>query len=348
MKLNHNKYIRRCLEIAKLGNGSVSPNPMVGAVIVVNDEIIGEGFHRKYGEPHAEVNAINSVKNQTLLTQATIYVSLEPCSHFGKTPPCADLIIEKQIPRVVIAAIDSNSVVCGNGISKLKAAGIDVITGVLEHESNELNKAFNTFQIHKRPFIILKWAETLDGFIDKQRNSANISALKISNQETSIWVHQLRSEVDAILIGKNTGLLDNPNLNTRKWKGKNPTRVVIDRKLSIPNNFHIYNQEVPTLIFNDIKSGKDGIVEFIHVSETDSLNKIILKELYLRDFQSVLVEGGAKTIQSFIDQGLWDKMYQIKGHFSIQSGVSAPILSIDPISSQSIGNNKIHYYENYS
>ena len=322
MNLNHEKYIKRCLELAALGKGDTSPNPMVGSVIVLDNKIIGEGFHHKSGEPHAEVNAINSVVNQKLLKQATIYVSLEPCSHFGKTPPCADLIIEKQIPKVVIATIDSNAVVCGNGIAKLKQAGVKVITGVLEKEANQLNKTFNTFHQKNRPFIILKWAETADGFIDKTRTTLNEPSLKISGEASSRWVHKIRSEVDAILIGKNTALLDNPTLTTRKWKGKNPLRVVIDKDLLLPKTLNLFTDSIPTLVMNSKISSTDNTTEFIKIE--GPFIEGLIKALYQLKVQSVLIEGGANTLQQFIDLNLWDEAFVIKSKLRISSGVKSP------------------------
>ena len=340
--MNHEKYIKRCLELAELGKGHTSPNPMVGSVIVLDDEIIGEGFHHKAGEPHAEVNAINSVANQELLKRATIYVSLEPCSHFGKTPPCADLIIEKQIPKVVIATIDSNAIVCGNGITKLKQAGIDVVTGVLEKEANQLNKTFNTFHQKKRPFIILKWAETADGFIDKVRANSSEPPLKISGNASSRWVHKLRSEVDAILVGKNTALLDNPTLTTRKWKGKNPVRIVIDKDLSLPKNLKLFTDGLPTLVMNSKISSTENNIQYLKV-EGDFITEII-DLLYQQNIQSVLVEGGAHTLQQFIDKNLWDETYVIKSEMSITKGVKAPKMSAKKGTIVSIGNNQIFTY----
>lgn len=320
--MNHEKYISRCLELAVLGKGKTSPNPMVGSVIVLDDKIIGEGFHHKAGAPHAEVNAINSVENHDLLKRATIYVSLEPCSHFGKTPPCADLIIEKQIPKVVIATIDSNATVCGNGIAKLKQAGIEVITGVLEKEANLLNKAFNTFHQKKRPFIILKWAETKDGFIDKIRTDSSEPSLKISEEASSIWVHKLRSKVDAILVGKNTALLDNPTLTTRKWDGKNPVRVIIDKDLSLPKNLKLFTDGLPTIIMNGNISSTESNIKHIRVKEP--FIEGVIDALYKNHIQSVLIEGGTKTLQQFIDLNLWDEAYVIKSNLPIYSGVKAP------------------------
>ena len=341
--MKHEKYIKRCLELAALGQGTTSPNPMVGSVIVLDDKIIGEGFHHKAGESHAEVNAINSVTNHELLKHATIYVSLEPCSHFGKTPPCANLIIEKRIPKVVIATIDSNAVVCGNGISKLKQAGIEVITGVLEREANQLNKFFNTFHKKKRPYIILKWAETKDGFIDTIRKDSIKPSLKISNNVSSRWVHKLRSEVDAILIGKNTTLLDDPTLTTRKWNGKNPLRVVIDKDLALPKNLKLFTDGLPTLVMNSIDSSTDGCIENIKIE--GEFIEGILSALHKKNIQSVLIEGGAHTLQQFIDTNLWDKVHVIKSEMSISKGVKAPIMSSKTFTIVGIGNDQIFTYE---
>lgn len=312
--------------MAKLGHGTVSPNPMVGAVIVVDNQIIGEGFHQKFGGPHAEVNAINSVVNKSLLKKATIYVSLEPCSHFGKTPPCADLIIKHQIPKVVIAAIDANAKVCGNGIAKLKNAGIEVITGVLEEESNNLNKTFNTFHQKKRPYITLKWAESSDGYIDHHRIDDSIPAQKISNSSASRWVHQLRSQSDGILIGKNTALLDNPSLTTRKWDGQHPMRIIIDSNLELSDSLNLFHDEINTLIFNRKKSEIASHIEFIQIPEKEKTLNFILSYLWNHNIQSLLVEGGTHTLQQFIDQQLYDTAYIIKSQKSLNHGIAAPPL----------------------
>jgi diaminohydroxyphosphoribosylaminopyrimidine deaminase/5-amino-6-(5-phosphoribosylamino)uracil reductase len=317
----------------------------VGSVIVRNDIIIGEGYHEIYGGPHAEVNAINSVKDKNELKDATIYVSLEPCSHFGKTPPCADLIIANKIPRVVIAAIDSNTLVCGNGIAKLKNAGIEVITGIMDTESHNMNKRFNTFHEKKRPFVTLKWAQTNDGFIDKTRSNSNISPLKISNGSASIWVHKLRSETDAILVGKKTAELDNPSLTTRRWDGKNPVRVVIDHELKLKTNLKLFNQEVKTLVFNSIKSNQNGEIEYIKIANTDLFLNQLLTELWKRNIQSILIEGGAITLQQFIDQNIWDEAFVIQSEDKIQQGVTAPILDRSPIKTYPLINNQIFHYE---
>lgn len=341
----HERYIKRCLELAELGKGNVSPNPMVGAVIVWNNTIIGEGYHQKYGEAHAEVNAINAVADKSLLSKATIYVSLEPCSHFGKTPPCADLIISHKIPKVVIASMDTNAVVCGNGISKLKAAGIEVITGVLEKEAQELNGSFNTFHQKKRPLVILKWAETKDGFIDNIRTNNSTPALKISNNACSIWVHKIRSEVDAILVGKKTAELDNPTLSTRKWAGKSPIRIVIDHNLALSRNLKVFDNSVNTLIFNNIKSEKKSQTEFIKLENTSEFYHQLLHELWKKNIQSVLVEGGAQTLQSFIDNQIWDKAFVIQNEIILNTGVKAPDLKQHTENIITINHNKIFCYE---
>ena len=318
---------------------------MVGAVIVYENKIIGEGYHQQFGGPHAEVNAINSVQNKSLLSKSTIYVSLEPCSHFGKTPPCADLIITHRIPKVVIAAIDSNAVVCGNGISKLKAAGIEVVTGILEIEANQLNRAFNTFHQKKRPFIILKWAETTDGFIDAIRTDASTPALKVSSNASSRWVHQLRSQTDAILVGKTTALLDNPSLSTRKVAGKNPIRIVIDLRLELPRSLNLFDQKIPTLVFNTVKSNKIENLEFIKVESGINLLPKLLTQLWERQIQSLLVEGGAVTLQNFIDQKLWDTIYTIKSPLILKKGINAPIPPPQPYTTFNMSTDKINCYE---
>ncbi len=317
---------------------------MVGAVIVHNNTIIGEGYHQQYGGPHAEVNAINSVKDTSLLKDSTIYVSLEPCSHFGKTPPCSDLIIAHKIPKVVIAAIDSNAVVCGNGISKLKAAGIEVITGILEKEANELNSAFNTFHQKKRPYLILKWAETKDGFIDTKRESNATPSLKISNSSSSRWVHKLRSETQAILVGTNTALLDNPSLTTRKWAGKNPIRIVIDTNLKLPLHLHLFDGSNPTLVFNSLKSGKEKNIEYIQVTNDSNYLESMLHQLWKRNIQSVLIEGGAFTLQQFIEKDIWDRIYRICTSLYLKDGVKSPSFNNIASRTLSFGNNKIYCY----
>jgi diaminohydroxyphosphoribosylaminopyrimidine deaminase/5-amino-6-(5-phosphoribosylamino)uracil reductase len=320
--------MKRCIELAIKGLGHVSPNPMVGCVIVCDDKIIGEGYHKEYGQAHAEVNAINSVQDQALLKKATLYVSLEPCSHVGKTPACSDLVIQKNIPYVVIGSIDPNPLVKGKGIDKLKNAGIKIETGILEKECKELNKRFFTFHEKKRPYIILKWAQTKDGFIDKQRTASDAGKqLKISNETTDIMVHQWRSQEQAVMAGTNTALLDNPQLTVRLIKGKNPVRIVIDNELKIPQHYRLLDGTIPTLVFTDRKKGNITNVEYIVLEgprDEGQGTREILNELYKRNIQSVLVEGGAQLINSFIENGLWDEARIITDEMKIGNGVKAP------------------------
>lgn len=315
------QYMNRCIQLAKLGAGNVAPNPMVGAVLVYGNEIIGEGYHQKYGEAHAEVNCLNSVakEKESLIEKSTIYVSLEPCSHYGKTPPCADLIIKNKIKKAVIGIKDIYKEVDGTGIQKLQNAGLEVISGVLENECRELNKRFFTFHQKKRPYIILKWAQSANGQI-----GSNGERILISNDYSNRLVHKWRSEETAILVGTNTALSDNPSLTTRLWEGKNPVRIVIDKELKLPPGLKIFNNEARTLIFN---SSKNSIIENIQYIKLD--NKIFLQDLlsslFELNIQSVLVEGGTKTLQSFIDLGLFDEARVITNQeMIIEKGIAAP------------------------
>jgi len=326
------KYLLRCLELAKNGLGNVAPNPMVGCVIVFDGKIIGEGYHQEYGKAHAEVNAIHSVKDKSLLKRSTLYVNLEPCAHFGKTPPCANLIIEYNIPRVVIGCVDSFSEVSGKGIEKLKNAGIDVSVGVLEKESLELNKRFFTFHNKKRPYIILKWAETKDGYIDVERINEIAGQ---TNNEVDNWitsplskqlVHKWRSEESAIMVGTNTALNDNPQLNVREWKGKNPTRVVVDLHDRLPQNLYVFDKSVPTLVFSLTKQEQENNLTFVKINDSKYLIKEILDELYKRNIQSIIIEGGATLLQSFIDLNYWDEARIFVGNRKFTTGLKAPSL----------------------
>lgn len=345
MEENNGKYIRRCLELAKLGKGNVSPNPMVGSVIVFNNQIIGEGYHMQYGEPHAEVNAINSVKDKSLLPKSTIYVSLEPCSHFGKTPPCADLIIKHKIPNVVISSLDENEIVCGNGVKKLKSAGVNVTSGVLEQESKRLNKTFNKFQNTKLPWVILKWAQTADGFIDHERTGQQPNALQISNSMSSTYVHKLRAEVDAILVGKNTVIKDNPSLTTRKWFGANPLRIVIDKNLDLDRQFKVFDNNAKTIVFNSQESKLEGQIEFVKIPFNTHYLKTILMWLGSKGIQSILVEGGAFTLQQFINHKQFDECIVITAPQIVKQGIKAPEPNFHFQQSFSLGNNNISIYE---
>ena len=337
------QYMSRCIQLAELGAGNVAPNPMVGAVLVYDDKIIGEGYHKKYGEAHAEVNCINSVeeKNQHLIEKSTIYVSLEPCAHYGKTPPCADLIIKNNIPKVVIGTKDIYKEVAGAGIEKLKNAGIEVLTGVLENECIDLNKRFFTFHQKQRPYIILKWAQSANGKI----GSANNERILISNDYSNRLVHRWRSEESAILVGTNTALKDNPSLTTRLWKGKNPIRIVIDKNLKLPHELKIFSKTTNTIIFNSLKNTIEENVEYIKLENKNFLEEI-LRTLYKLNIQSVLVEGGAKTLQSFIDAGLWDEARVITNEeMIIESGIDAPeIKSFKLIKQERYFSDLINYY----
>jgi diaminohydroxyphosphoribosylaminopyrimidine deaminase / 5-amino-6-(5-phosphoribosylamino)uracil reductase len=323
------KYMQRCLELAALGLGSVSPNPMVGAVIVHEGQIIGEGYHQQYGQAHAEVNAVNDALSkhkdaEELLKNSTIYVSLEPCAHYGKTPPCADLIIKHSIPRVVVGCRDPFEQVNGKGIEKLQEAGIEVTTGILEDECKWLNRRFLTRVQQKRPYIILKWAQTNDGFFAPSDGSQ----FWITGQESRMLVHKWRSEEDAVLVGKNTVLADNPQLNVRHWTGKSPKRVVIDRRLELKRDLNIYNQSVETLVFNEVKTDIDGKIKYIALEDFDRfVPQYILFQLYLQDIQSVIIEGGAHTLNSFIEAGLWDEARIFTGKAVLGQGIKAPCLT---------------------
>lgn len=323
--MEEEKYMRRCIELAKNGLCNVAPNPMVGAVIVCDGRIIGEGYHVRCGEAHAEVNAIRSVKDESLLKRSTIYVSLEPCSHYGKTPPCADLIIEKQIPRIVIGCRDPFSKVAGRGIQKLQNAGREVIVGMLEEECLHLIRRFITFNTLRRPFITLKWAESADRFIDIERIDGN--PVLLSSPLTSMLVHKKRAENTAIMVGRRTALLDNPSLTVRNWYGRNPIRIVLDRNLSLPNDLQIFNGEVPTLVFTEKEHPEEKSVSYITIDFAHNPLNQIMKELYQRNIQSLLVEGGSQLLQSFIDNELWDEAYIEKCPKRLYSGVKAPEIS---------------------
>jgi len=325
----HEKYIKRCIDLAKNGLGETYPNPMVGSVIVLNDVIIGEGWHRKAGEPHAEVNAINSVEDTSLLKKATIYVCLEPCSHFGKTPPCANLIVANGIKNVVIGIIDSNSKVSGAGVKYLKDNGCNVIVGILEEECKELNKRFFTFHTKKRPYIILKWAETADGFIDKLRDKTSENSPNwISNTYSQQLVHKMRAEEQAILVGTTTSLNDNPSLTTRSWSGNNPIRIVLDSTLKIPSNYNLFDGNVKTIVLTENSSNvsfQDNVI-FKEIDFNMNVPKQICEVLYKHEIQSVIIEGGKQTLQTFINENLWDEANVFVGDVLFGEGLKAPQL----------------------
>jgi len=345
---SHQTYLQRCIDLARLGAGSVSPNPMVGSVIVCDDKIIGEGFHRVYGQSHAEVNAINQVfethdNANELLKRATIYVNLEPCSHYGKTPPCADLIISNEIPRVVIGCRDPFDQINGKGIEMLRNAGVDVLEGIMTEQCKDINKRFFTRIQKQRPYIILKWAQSSDGFFAPN----NRSQRWISSQTAKQLVHQWRTQEDAILVGKNTVLSDNPRLNSREWPGRDPIRIIIDRRLELPDNLHIFDQSQDTLIFNERKTDVVGKIKYLQVEDFDNyLPQLIAYQLYLMDVQSLIVEGGAETLNLFIKAGLWDEARIFTGPESWNSGIPAPKLLGMAGETQNIGPDVLNIWFN--
>jgi diaminohydroxyphosphoribosylaminopyrimidine deaminase/5-amino-6-(5-phosphoribosylamino)uracil reductase len=324
----HENYIKRCIQLAKNGLGNTYPNPIVGCVIVHQDKVIGEGWHQKAGGNHAEVNAINSVKDKSLLPKATLYVNLEPCNHFGKTPPCSDLIISQQIPKVIIGTIDPYDEVAGKGVEKLKKHGCEVVVGVLVEECVELNKRFLNYHANKSPYIILKWAESKDGFIDIHRQIINGDDAKpnwITNQYSRQLVHKWRAEEQAIMIGTNTVVNDNPKLNVRNWLGKNPIRIVLDKNLRIQDNYRIFDGNVKTIIVTEkAKDLKVNNLFFEQIDFSKNVAKQICEILYKHEIQSVIIEGGSQTLQTFIDANLWDEARIFIGEITFSNGIHAP------------------------
>lgn len=329
-------FMQRAMELATLGRGAVSPNPMVGSVIVQGERIVGEGWHRQYGQAHAEVNAIAAVSDPAILPECTLYVNLEPCSHFGKTPPCADLILEKKIQRVVIANVDSNPLVAGGGIRKLREAGIDVTSGVLDKQGRELNKRFFTSIEKQRPYIILKWAQTNDGFIAHE----NYDSKWISNELSRLLVHRWRSEEDAILAGTRTISYDNPQLNVRDWTGRNPTRIVIDRFLKLSEKLNVFDRSQPTLCYNVLRHEEHKNLSLIRVDEEEFLSNVV-HDLHKRKLQSLIVEGGATTLNSFITAGLWDEARIFRSPRIFHKGIAAPVLNGKIIQQRQIQDDKL-------
>jgi diaminohydroxyphosphoribosylaminopyrimidine deaminase/5-amino-6-(5-phosphoribosylamino)uracil reductase len=347
--MNDELYMKRCLELAEMGNGLVSPNPMVGCVIVSAGRIIGEGYHKQYGQAHAEVNAVNAVlanygsEAAGLLKNATAYVSLEPCAHHGKTPPCADLLIRHQLKKVVIGNRDPFADVDGKGIEKLKQAGIEVVSGVLALECRQLNRRFFTRIEKQRPYIILKWARTANGYF-APKNSVQ---QWISGPLAKKLVHKWRTEEDAILIGKQTAMADNPQLSAREWPGKNPVRIVVDRNLQTPSHLHIYNDRAKTLIFNEIKTDVQGNIHYISMEDMQYyLPQKIAYQLYLMDIQSVIIEGGANILNQFITAGLWDEARVFNSSTSWDTGVFAPQINGKISAVHAIDQDQLTIYEN--
>jgi diaminohydroxyphosphoribosylaminopyrimidine deaminase/5-amino-6-(5-phosphoribosylamino)uracil reductase len=346
-------FMNRAIDLAKLGAGYTGSNPMVGAVLVYKGRVIGEGYHRRYGEAHAEVNCLAAVgeADHSFIADSTMYVSLEPCSHHGKTPPCADLIISKKIKTVVIGCRDPFYAVNGKGIEKLQSAGIRVSLGILEKDCIDLNKRFFSFHTRQRPYVILKWAQTADHFISTQDSER----LQISNQYTNRLVHKWRSEEMAIMVGTNTAKEDNPSLTTRLWSGNNPVRIVIDNPLKLPTGLNLFNDEAPTVVFNRVKNGQSGNLRFVKIDGPGQVErgpdqdiKNMLTALYDLQITSVIIEGGSRLIQSFINEGHWDEARIITNSaLFVYSGTAAPVLkSGQPVKTENSGDDIIHYFTN--
>ncbi len=316
------QYMQRCLDLAQLGIQGAAPNPMVGSVIVHNGKIIGEGYHRKCGEAHAEVNAINSVEDKSLLLESTLYVNLEPCSHYGKTPPCSLLIVKHNIQRVVVGCIDPFAKVSGRGIKIMQDGGVDVTIGVLEKESLQLNKRFITFHEKKRPYIILKWAESKDGFIDTE----NDAPAWLTNEVSRVLVHKMRAEEAAIMVGTNTAVKDNPVLTTRVWEGRNPVRIALDRNLRIPHTHHLFDGQAQTIIFTSEKKKSEKNIEYVTIDFDGDIIEQCISCFYDKQLTSLIVEGGQQLLNAFIEKGLWDEAWQFVGTDMLKDGVKAPLL----------------------
>lgn len=339
--MNHEIYMQRCLDLAQKAVGKTYPNPMVGCVIVHDDKIIGEGFHERAGENHAEINAINSVKNPELLKDSTIYVSLEPCAHFGKTPPCANKIVEIGFKKVVIGILDSHEKVNGKGKRVIEEVGIEVVSGVLEKECQELNKRFFTYHQKQRPFIILKWAESGDGFLDK-----DFKPTQIGNPLTKQFVHLLRSQEHAILVGTQTALTDNPSLTAREVVGRNPIRILIDFNLKVPADFNLYNDEAETIVFNSLKETIERNIKFIKIEKENFLDHL-MRKLFELQIQSVIIEGGSFTLQKFINQNLWDETIIINNEkLKLLNGTKAPNFNFEKFETKQFRDNIVEFYKN--
>jgi len=338
-------FMNRCIELAVKGRGHVSPNPLVGAVIVIDNEIISEGFHQKYGEAHAEVNAINKIKDKEIFKKATIYINLEPCAHFGKTPPCASLLVTSQFKRVVIGMLDPNPLVSGKGLQMLQQANIDTSVGILETECKKLNQRFITFHSKKRPYIILKWAETRDGFIDHERNLINTRTINwISQPTTQTFTHQWRTHEQGILVGWKTILYDNPSLTSRAFYGKSPIRIVIDPNLNTPQDSKIFNDDSELYVFNSKHNDESTLKKFIKLK--DFKIETILNELYKLKISSIIIEGGKYTLEKFLLSNLWDEARIIIGSSTFKNGLPSPKINRTPQKEVRIGEDRILFYSN--
>lgn len=344
----HQLYMQRCIDLAQKGIGNVAPNPMVGAVLVHENRIIGEGWHQQFGGPHAEVNCIKSVAaaDLSLVPQSTLYVSLEPCNHYGKTPPCTELIIRSQIKKVVLACSDPFEKVNGRGFKILRDNGVEVITDILEKEAIGLNKRFFNFHQHQRPYVILKWAESADGYIALPQGKT----VKISNEITDKLVHKWRSEEAAIIVGTNTVINDNPSLTTRQWTGRNPLRIFIDKRLRVSENYNMLNNNTDTMILNLIKNEKVGVNEFVLINDETKLIEELFGLLYKKGIQSLIVEGGTRLLQSFIESNYWNEARVIKNSaLFLKEGLSSPILKNNVrFKQERVGTDAIDYYLNSS
>lgn len=346
--MNYNeKFMHRCIELARKGSGKVSPNPMVGSVIVHDDQIIGEGYHQKHGGHHAEVNAIHSVQDKALLLDSTIYVTLEPCAHFGLTPPCSDLIIAHKIPRVVIGSIDPFAEVAGKGIEKLKKADIEVITGVLKAECDDLNKRFFTYHQKKRPYIILKWAQTLDGFIDIERKEPDYGEPTwITGPMALKRVHEIRAIEDAIMVGTNTALKDNPSLTVRHCDGRNPVRIVTDRQLRLPQRLNLFDGLVKTIVFNEKHSEQKDRLKYVQIDYSSDSIKQMMDALHNEKILSVIVEGGRQLLDSFIKNNIWDEAHIFIGNKNFQRGIKAPYIVGMKVKTEEFDQDQLIIYRN--
>lgn len=336
------RYMRRVLELAMLGSGHVSSNPMVGCVVVKDNQIIGEGYHEKFGQAHAEVQAIQSVADKSLLEGATLYVNLEPCSHYGKTPPCSHLIVEHKIARVVFANIDPNPLIAGAGFEYLMSNGIEVIQGILEEEGRELNRRFFTYMENKRPYIILKWAETADGFLAKE----NFDSKWISNDLSRKLVHKWRTEEDVVLVGTNTALYDNPQLNVRDWTGRNPVRAFIDKQLQVPVGAHLLDASQETICYNHLEQDVRNLVEYVKVDPLDDMLDVIIQDMYVRKHLSILVEGGTHLVKSFMKKGLWDEIRIFRSPNEFGAGIESPVVRAKAFSHEMILDDELIVYRN--